>query len=58
MSLCRVTMTFVAEFDSDNPEVDLAQLEEEGAFEPLDLIRVCYDREYDTDVDVHTEQGL
>lgn len=55
MSLCRVTMTFVAEFDSDNPEVDLAQLEEEGA---LDLIRMCYDREYDTNVDVHTEQGL
>ena len=58
MSKCRVTVTFVAEFESDNPEVDLKQLREEGEFEPLDLINTCYNRRYHSEVDIHTEQDL
>lgn len=57
MSKCRVTLTFTAEFESDEPEVDLDQLRE-GEFEPLDLIKMCYERDYDTDVNIHTEQDL
>ena len=35
---CRVTMTFIAEFESDDPEVELTQLEEQAEFEPRDFI--------------------
>ncbi len=55
---CRVTMTFVAEFESDDPEVDLAQLEEAAEFDPLDFISMVYSREYDTECDVYTERNL
>jgi len=58
MSKCRVTLTFVAEFESDDPEVDLQQLVEIGDWEPLDLIKRCYNRQYYTEHCIHTEQDL
>jgi len=58
MSKCRVTLTFVAEFESDDLEVDLEQLDEMEDWDPLDLIHTCYYRQYYTDHDIHTEQDL
>ncbi len=58
MSNCRVTMTFVAEFESDDPGVDLAQLEEEAEFEPRDFIYTAYCREYHTEHDVYCERDI
>ncbi len=55
---CRVTVTFITEFESDNWEVELALLQEQGEFEPLDLIKTCYNRGYPIKVDVYTERDL
>jgi len=55
---CRVVLTFITEFESEDPEVDLEQLEEEAEFEPRDFIKTCYDRGYHTEQDVHTERDL
>jgi len=51
-------MTFIAEFESNDPDVDLQQIWEVGDFEPKDLIKMCDRRGYYTDVTIHTEQGL
>ncbi len=59
MENCRVTLTFVAEFESDYPEVDLAQLKEQAEFEPRDFIYIAsYSQKYHTEIDVHTERDL
>ena len=58
---CRVTVTFIAEFKSDDPECDLAQLKEQAEFEPIEFIQTCYNRDcmgYHTEHDVHTERDL
>ena len=55
---CRVTVTFVAEFESDDPEVELAQLEEAAEFEPRDFIYTAYSRGYHTECDVYTERDV
>ena len=55
---CRVTVTFIAEFESDDPEVDLAQLEEQAEFEPRDFIYTAYSRGYHTEHNVYTERDL
>lgn len=55
---CRVTVTFIAEFESDDPEVDLMQLEEDAEFEPRNFIYTAYSRGYHTECDVHTERNL
>ncbi len=51
-------MTFTAEFQSDDPEVDLAQLQEQAEFEPRDFIYTAYSRGYDTECYVDTEVGV
>ncbi len=58
MENCRVTLTFVAEFESDDPEVDLAQLQEQAEWEPRDFIYTAYSRDYHTEIDIHTERDL
>lgn len=55
---CRVTVTFVVEFESDDPDVDLAQLKKEAEFEPRDFIYTAYSRGYHTECDVHIERDL
>ena len=53
---CRVTVTFIAEFESDSPEVELALLEEQAEFEPRDFIYTAYSRGYHTEHDVYVER--
>jgi hypothetical protein len=58
MENCRVTLTFITEFESDDPETDLAELVEQAEFEPRDFIKTCYDRDYHTEQDIHPERDL
>ena len=55
---CRVTVTFIAEFESDDPECDLAQLEEQAEWNPRDFIYTADSRGYHTEHDVFTERDI
>ncbi len=55
---CRVTLTFIAEFESDDPEAELAQLKRMSGFNPRAFIYVAESRGYHIEHDVYTERDL
>lgn len=58
MTKCRITLTFITEFESSDPDVELAQLLEQAEFEPRDFIYTIYGRQYPVDSTINIERDL
>jgi hypothetical protein len=58
MSKCRITLTFNAEFELSDPDVELAQLLEQAEFDPRGFIYTAYGRRYTVDTNVNIERDI
>jgi hypothetical protein len=55
---CRVTLTYIVEFESDDPENELAELEEHAEADPRSFIYTAESQGHYIGYDVYTERDI